>query len=91
MAVQIELASGLKPGNAQAECHHFSAIEGAKHLAADFAGNDKQAEREQFYILKPPDFLLKTHGLGELFEFCQLVNIDISAVCHRCYGVVPQF
>ena len=66
VAMQICLRTGLDAGNGQAETHHALAVERAEGMAADFGGDDKQTQRDQFDFLEAPNHLLQSHGFLQI-------------------------
>src|ERR1700722_18656669 len=54
--------------NRERESNHDFTLEGAHHLAADFVGNDKHAQGDQFRVGKVPDFFLKGDAGVEVLD-----------------------
>ncbi len=81
VAVKIVFAAGFQARDAEAKGDHAATVEGAEHLAADFVGDDEQAEREKFEVVKTPDFLLEADDFGEFFVCAELMNRDCGV--HR--------
>jgi hypothetical protein len=74
MTVKVVFTARLQARDAEAKGHHAAAVKGAEDFAADFIGNDEEAEWEKFYVLKSPDFLLEPDDLSEFFVRAELTN-----------------
>ncbi len=66
VAVKIRFAAGLQPRNAETKRDKAVLLKSAEDLAADLAGDDEEAKREEIEIFETPDLTLETDYFFEL-------------------------
>src|SRR3954453_4511416 len=76
MTVQVGFPVRFQARNAEAKRHHFRPVKSSQELPSNFAGNHKQSARQQFNVMKTPNFALQPDNGGKLFQGRKLMNLD---------------